>query len=116
MRSEPYKLPDGTWSHEQVDHAPFFFLIITTILPKLTAVIPLSFCPRKPDYVPPSKPWEMSEVLDGLLEFALRMLKPNGRLVESHHVHLYLIYCRINVCNSAKSVRLHRLEYYASIL
>ncbi|KAA1137990.1 hypothetical protein PGTUg99_019994 [Puccinia graminis f. sp. tritici] len=36
---------------------------------------------KKPDYVPPSKPWEMSEVLEGLLEFALRMLKPNGRLV-----------------------------------
>ncbi|KAH9459144.1 hypothetical protein Pst134EA_019299 [Puccinia striiformis f. sp. tritici] len=51
LRSEPYKLPDGTWSHE------------------------------KPDYVPPSKPWEMSEVLDGLLLFASRMLKPNGRLV-----------------------------------
>ncbi|KAA1095425.1 hypothetical protein PGT21_019643 [Puccinia graminis f. sp. tritici] len=51
IRTEPYKLPDGTWSHE------------------------------KPDYVPPSKPWEMSEVLEGLLEFALRMLKPNGRLV-----------------------------------
>ncbi|POW18377.1 hypothetical protein PSHT_05881 [Puccinia striiformis] len=51
LRSEPYKLPDGTWSHE------------------------------KPDYVPPSKPWEMSEVLDGLLLFASQMLKPNGRLV-----------------------------------
>ncbi|PLW46524.1 hypothetical protein PCANC_08536 [Puccinia coronata f. sp. avenae] len=51
MRNEPYKLPDGTWSHE------------------------------KPDYVPPSKPWEMSEVLEGLLEFAFRMLKPDGRLV-----------------------------------
>ncbi|WAQ88987.1 hypothetical protein PtA15_10A410 [Puccinia triticina] len=51
IRTEPYKLPDGTWSHE------------------------------KPDYVPPSKPWEMSEVLEGLLEFALQMLKPNGRLV-----------------------------------
>lgn len=51
LREEPYMLPDGTWSHE------------------------------KPDYIPPSRPWEMSEVLEGLLEFSLRMLKPNGRLV-----------------------------------
>ncbi|MBW0484796.1 hypothetical protein O181_024511 [Austropuccinia psidii MF-1] len=51
IRQEPFKLPDGTWSHEQ------------------------------PDYVPPSRPWEMSEVLEGLLDFAMRMLKPNGRLV-----------------------------------
>ncbi|KAG0139522.1 hypothetical protein CROQUDRAFT_446930 [Cronartium quercuum f. sp. fusiforme G11] len=51
LRDEPYKLPDGTWSHE------------------------------KPDYIPPSRPWEMSEVLEGLLEFSVRMLKPKGRLV-----------------------------------
>ncbi|KAH9817486.1 hypothetical protein DFH28DRAFT_1081167 [Melampsora americana] len=51
LREEPYMLPDGTWSHE------------------------------KSDYIPPSRPWEMSEVLEGLLEFSLRMLKPNGRLV-----------------------------------
>ena len=36
---------------------------------------------RLPNYVPPSKPWEMSEVLLELLRQALVMLKPGGRLV-----------------------------------
>lgn len=36
---------------------------------------------RKSDYVPPSMPWELSEVLIELLKKALYLLKPGGRLV-----------------------------------
>lgn len=47
---------------------------------------------RLPNYVPPSKPWEMSEVLLELLRQALVMLKPGGRLVsdarEAQGVHV----------------------------
>ncbi|CAH7677386.1 hypothetical protein PPACK8108_LOCUS12536 [Phakopsora pachyrhizi] len=53
LRSEPYVLQDGTYSHQF----------------------------KKSDYIPPSKPWEMSEVLDELLKFSHRMLKIGGRLV-----------------------------------
>ncbi|EGG05978.1 uncharacterized protein MELLADRAFT_36361 [Melampsora larici-populina 98AG31] len=76
LRDEPYMLPDGTWSHElssfhfssPIDHTQSFFVVG-------------EIDDRKSDYIPPSRPWEMSEVLEGLLEFSLRMLKPNGRLV-----------------------------------
>lgn len=36
---------------------------------------------RLPDYVPPSTPWEMTEVIATLVTFALYVLKPQGRLV-----------------------------------
>lgn len=36
---------------------------------------------RLPDYVPPSIPWEMTEVITSLMTFALFLLRPGGRLV-----------------------------------
>lgn len=36
---------------------------------------------RLPDYIPPSRPWEMSSVIETLITFSLYMLKPGGRLV-----------------------------------
>ncbi len=36
---------------------------------------------RFPDYVPPSVPWEMTEVINNLITYSLYLLKPGGRLV-----------------------------------
>lgn len=36
---------------------------------------------RRDDYYPPTKPYEMSEVLMDLLEFSARQLRLGGRLV-----------------------------------
>ena len=36
---------------------------------------------RFPDYVPPSVPWEMTEVINSLITYSLYLLKPGGRLV-----------------------------------
>ncbi|KAL7010029.1 hypothetical protein EMMF5_000048 [Cystobasidiomycetes sp. EMM_F5] len=50
-RDGPYQMPDGTFSHQ------------------------------RSDFVPPSRTWEMSEVLVELLKQALLLLRPGGRLV-----------------------------------
>lgn len=34
-----------------------------------------------PGYVPPSVPWEMTEVIDTLITYSIYLLKPGGRLV-----------------------------------
>lgn len=36
---------------------------------------------RKPTYIPPMRPYEMSDLTMDLIEFARYMLKPGGRLV-----------------------------------
>lgn len=41
----------------------------------------LSLRSRMPDYVPPSYPWEMTQVISSLITFSLYLLKPGGRLV-----------------------------------
>ncbi|CAD6568045.1 MAG: hypothetical protein CYPHOPRED_002304 [Cyphobasidiales sp. Tagirdzhanova-0007] len=51
LKTEPYRLPDGTFSHE------------------------------RDDWVPASRPWEMSEVLIELLSQSRELLKEGGRLV-----------------------------------
>lgn len=51
QRDEPYLMADGTPSH---------------VLP---------------DYLPPTKPYHLSELLTDLLEYASALLKPGGRLV-----------------------------------
>ncbi|KAM0756366.1 tRNA guanosine-2'-O-methyltransferase [Meredithblackwellia eburnea MCA 4105] len=39
------------------------------------------FAHELPDYVPPSFAWEMTDVIDSLVTYALYLLKPGGRLV-----------------------------------
>ncbi|SCV70748.1 BQ2448_3510 [Microbotryum intermedium] len=38
-------------------------------------------CCRLPEYVPPSVPWEMTQVIQTLVTYSLHLLKPGGRLV-----------------------------------
>lgn len=51
LKSEPWLLPDGTPSH------------------------------TLPDYVPPSQPYHLLDLVSDLLEFSAFLLKPGGRLV-----------------------------------
>lgn len=43
--------------------------------------MPALLVTRFPGYVPPSVPWEMTEVINTLITYSLYLLKPGGRLV-----------------------------------
>lgn len=73
LNSEPVLLSNGTYSH-------LYVLLDWKSCADL--------CDRQEDYIPPSTPMEMSLVLTELLEYAVKLLKPGGRLVRLRHCTL----------------------------
>ncbi|RUP48808.1 DHS-like NAD/FAD-binding domain-containing protein [Jimgerdemannia flammicorona] len=83
-RKSTSKLPQEMRIYEGTLGGSFFacqcdLLSIAFILNKMCRVVSLSLA--RTDYYPPTKPYEMSEVLVDLLEFAVQHLNIGGRLV-----------------------------------